>query len=595
MPPVSVDGPEILRSARSGDAYNAHSYHTKVPPHAIAQLIERHLPMGGVVADAFCGSGTTGVAAAIAESALSTDRRYDVILGDLSPYATFIAKGLNSPPSAATFDRTVHDCLESTRRELALLWSTTHSDGRLGEILYTIWTELLVCPHCESANRFWDQAVDHDLGEIRRSLSCHHCGKEFRKDEAERVIETVFDSFIQESIERIAREPALIVYEIDGKRHEKTPDENDLRSLDEAGRLAAPPTCPQRRMLNKIGPWGDLYRSGYHRGITHVHHFYTWRNFVTLGYIWRAAAASDAPEAVRLLISSYNLAHATLMSRIVFKRASTRPVLTGYQTGTLYISSLPVEKNPLIGIARSKHQALKRAFDIVRGRRGRVEVIATAAQNWRELSAKFDYAFVDPPFGANIPYAEANFIAEAWLGQFTDKGPEATISKAQEKSAADYSALLAECFEALRSKMNRNAAMTVMFHSAASEPWRALTNALVQAGFQTDGVLLLDKRQGSFKQVRTKDAVQGDLLIEVKPQPVARRRTTQVEPELAAWLGATLEPRLLPLDANAERGLFSRYLAEHVAHGIPVTTSAASFYAAARAWVAAHPHPLQIS
>jgi adenine-specific DNA methylase len=244
----------------------------------------------------------------------------------------------------------------------------------------------------------------------------------------------------------------------------------------------------------------------------------------------------------------------------------------------------------LIGVAR-KQRALKRAFDVVRGRRGKVEVFSAAAQDWGKLAPKIDYAFVDPPFGANIPYAEANFIAEAWLGEFTDQKDEASISKAQGKSACDYRALLAEGFDALRGRMHRHATMTVMFHSAASEPWTALTGALSQAGFDTESVLLLDKRQGSFKQVKTKGAVEGDLLIEVKPRRTTKSKPARVAPDLAAWLGRTLDPKLLPLDSKTERGLFSRYLAEHVAHGAPVTTSASKFYAAARALAATYPDP----
>lgn len=584
---MTSGAPEVLASPRSGDAYNAHSYHTKVPAGAIAALIERHLPRGGVVADPFCGSGSTGVAAAIAERALPPTGRYDVLLGDLSPYASFIAEGLNRAPDEAAFQRSVRDCIELARGEIAALWSTDHSDGRRGEIMYTIWSELLLCPGCRSSRRFWDQAVDLQAGAIRRTLVCR-CGEEYRKDQAKRVTERVFDPFIGESIERIVRVPVTIAYEVEGERHEKTPDADDLAAIEAAAGLTAPAACPRRRMLNRTGPWGDLHRSGYHRGITHAHHFYTWRNFVTLGHLWDAAAHTETPDAVRLLISSYNLAHATLMSRVVFKRGNPRPVLTGYQTGALYISSLPVEKNPLIGIERSKRRALTRAFAVVRGRRGRVEVRTAPAQEWRDLPGKIDYAFVDPPFGANIPYAEANFIAEAWLGRFTDQVPEATMSRAQGKSASDYRVLLAEGFDAVRRRLKRTGRMTVMFHSAASEPWNALTGALGDAGFKTDGVLLLDKRQASFKQVRARDAVEGDLLIEVSPRRAGATRAVGRDTQLRAWLQRTLDRELvLPLDAEAERRLFSRYIAEHVQRGAKLSTSAPQFYDAARTVAAA--------
>jgi predicted RNA methylase len=572
--------PEILHSPRSGDAYNAHSYHTKVPAGAIAELIRRHLPSGGVVADAYCGSGSTGVAAALAELLLPPSQSYDVVLGDLSPYATSIAAGLNLAPDDAAFRLDSQQCIQSASDEIGALWATDHVDGRRGEILYTIWSEVIACPRCDLECRFWDQAVDLTKGEIRRILTCQ-CGHRFRKHEARRVTEKRFDAFINESVEAIVRVPVLIVYEVDGKRYEKKPSAADVAIARGSLELPAPDACPRRRMLNRAGPWGDLYRRGYHQGISHIHHFYTWRSFITLGHMWEASAATSSPEAVRLLISSYNLAHATLMSRVVFKRGNPRPVLTGYQTGALYISALPVEKNPLIGVAR-KRRALERAFALVRDRRGSVKVLTGAAQDWRDVTPRVDYAFVDPPFGANIPYAEASFIAEAWLGQFTDQIAEASMSKAQDKSATDYQLLLAEGFEALRGCMSRNSSMTVMFHSSASAPWNALTGALNDAGFQTNSVLLLDKRQASFKQVRSRDAVQGDVLIETTPRRSSAVLSTRHTADLDAWLRRSLATGDVPLDARTERALFSRYMAEQVHRGQSILTSAPEFYRAAR-------------
>lgn len=574
---------ETLKSARSGAAYNAHSYHTKVPPQAIAELIRRHLPGGGVVADCFCGSGTTGVAAALAETDLDISSRYDVVLGDLSPYATFIAEALNRPPDEGLFEAAAQETLANASVEVSRFWDTTHSDGRRGTILFTIWSEIFRCPGCGEPQRFWDLAVDLSQGEIRRAIVCT-CGTAFRKEQAERVLERSHDPLLNTWIERPARVPVRITYEVEGLRHEKEPDERDLALIAESSSLAAPACCPERPMLNQEGPWGDLYRSGYHQGISHVHHFYTWRNFVTIGHLWEAAQSSASPQAAQLLVSSYNLAHSTLMSRVVFKQGKTQPVLTGYQTGALYISSLPVEKNPFIGIERKKLGDVSRAFELTRGRRGRVDVVTGPAQSWAELPQKIDYAFVDPPFGANIPYAEANFIAEAWLGNFTDQPLEATISKAQGKTAQSYSDLLADCFSALRARIRKGGSMTVMFHSASSEPWNALTDALANARLDIEDVLLLDKRQGSFKQVRTDGAVQGDLLINARPtSTVARRargRTPTIE-KLQPWLESELEALDGPLDNATKRHLLSRFLAEGVASGGRVSVSAAEFYRAA--------------
>ena len=33
--------------------------------------------------------------------------------------------------------------------------------------------------------------------------------------------------------------------------------------------------------------WGELHRAGYHYGITHLHHFYTARNYIVMSKLWK--------------------------------------------------------------------------------------------------------------------------------------------------------------------------------------------------------------------------------------------------------------------------------------------------------------------
>src|SRR5437016_1297713 len=56
-----------LREGKNDPIYNAHSYHTKVPPRAIIPYLLHYTEPGDVVLDPFCGSGMTGVAALMCE------------------------------------------------------------------------------------------------------------------------------------------------------------------------------------------------------------------------------------------------------------------------------------------------------------------------------------------------------------------------------------------------------------------------------------------------------------------------------------------------------------------------------------------------
>ena len=64
------------------------------------------------------------------------------------------------------------------------------------------------------------------------------------------------------------------------------------------------------------------------------------------------------------------------MTRVVAKVNQQDFVLTGSQSGVLYISSLPVEKNVFKGVHR-KVRILKNAFSTIHGSNSQVEVYNT--------------------------------------------------------------------------------------------------------------------------------------------------------------------------------------------------------------------------
>lgn len=110
--------------------------------------------------------------------------------------------------------------------------------------------------------------------------------------------------------------------------------------------------------------WGELYRQGYHYGITHLHHFYTSRNWFVFNTLWSQISQypEDIRDALKIFLLSYNSAHSTLMTRVVAKKNNPDFVITGAQPGVLYISGLPVEKNILFGLQR-KLKTFVEAFE----------------------------------------------------------------------------------------------------------------------------------------------------------------------------------------------------------------------------------------
>jgi hypothetical protein len=196
--PQAVDSSE----GKTDTLYSAHSYHTKVPHKAIMRAILHYTKPGDLVLDGFSGSGMTGVAAqmcghpgaefkqVVEEEARRQGRKPPVwgarkaILNDLSPAATFIARGYNLPFDVDEFVKAGERLLAEVEAELGWMYETLHTDGKTkGRINFTVWSENFACPGERQDSRrvpvsaLWHQpfqrrsATDH--GDAARSRHRH--------------------------------------------------------------------------------------------------------------------------------------------------------------------------------------------------------------------------------------------------------------------------------------------------------------------------------------------------------------------------------------------------------------------------------------
>jgi hypothetical protein len=199
-----------------------------------------------------------------------------------------------------------------------------------------------------------------------------------------------------------------------------------------------------------------------------------------------------------------------------------------------------------------------------------------------------DYVFTDPPFGANLMYSELSFLWEAWLRVFTNNKLEALINKSQAKALDDYRQLMSQSFAEMYRVLKPGRWITVVFHNSKASVWNAIQEALARAGFLVAQVTVMDKQQGSFKQVTAPGAVKNDLIINAyKPRAGFSQR-------FLSQAGRGLEAEFvrqhlaqLPVAANVERSkemLYSKYLAYYVQHGYQVAYNGEQFYRALPQW-----------
>src|SRR6266849_3125704 len=138
-PPFTAD----IREGKNDPIYNAHSYHTKVPPRSIIPYILHYTKPGDLILDPFCGSGMTGVAAQMCinppadllEQFPELKERVGsrvCILNDLSPAACHIAYNYNTPVDVDALQREFERIKSAVKDEFDWLYGTEHYEPAVG-------------------------------------------------------------------------------------------------------------------------------------------------------------------------------------------------------------------------------------------------------------------------------------------------------------------------------------------------------------------------------------------------------------------------------------------------------------------------------
>lgn len=146
-----------------------------------------------------------------------------------------------------------------------------------------------------------------------------------------------------------------------------------------------------------------------------------------------------------------------------------------------------------------------------------------------------DYLFTDPPFGSNIYYSEPNLLWEAWLGHVTDTRDEAVVHRKNDggtKRLPDYAKLMKAAFAEMYRVLKPGRWATVEFNNSDPAVFETVKEAIRQAGFHISNMLMLDKAQKTFKQVKgaegAEEVVDKDVLFNLQ-KPAADRRELRVE------------------------------------------------------------------
>lgn len=498
---------QLVKAKRSGAIYNAHTYHTKVPAEGIVPYIEHYTEQGDLVLDPFCGSGMTGVAA------LMSGRR--AVLNDLSPAAVHIAYNYCTPVDVKSLNREFVHIQKEVEKDFDWLYGTVCDRcGGRATIQYTIWSDTFECARCSTEIVLWKASTELDEGRMADEFACPVCQAKWTKKD----------------LQWLRSVPVVTNYQC----HSCRPGRGEHPACEEEKRLVAEIEASEIPYWYPRTPFDaswEMWRGAHgEQQITDISRLYTRRNLWALARLWHEAGKIQSAvlrKKVQFAITAISLAHASRMTRIIFK-AGKKPILTSNQTGTLYLPSFSAEKN-LLEVLNRKFNDIQKAMTVLRDvDPDGVRVLTGSASKLSEVpDQSIDYVFTDPPFGSNIFYADCNLVWEAWLDQgFTDQTNEAVVHvKQKDKNTLPaYAELMEESFREMYRVLKPGRWASVVFHNSDDRIWQVILDAAETAKFELAEINSFDKEQLSFKGVRGEKGLERvtnqDIVLNLlKPRP----------------------------------------------------------------------------
>ncbi len=487
-PTLPTPAAEGVSAGKNTYTYDAHTYHTKVPPQGIAEIIRRYLPEGGLVLDPFAGSGMTGVAA------LSLG--YDVILNELSPAASFIADRFTRYCDPALFLRAVEmvcQNLANLRRDLYTTQCRTC--GKNTEILYTVWSYRVRCSECDHEFLLWDHCRQYGQTvrehKILKEFQCPRCGVKLRKSR----------------LKRTRAEPVFLGYKCCSHQQVEYPlnDDDQVR----IARLTIAPPLAAGFIPTVQLPDGVNLRQPKKHGLTSVDQFYTPRNLAAMSHLWREihGIKDDNLAGFLAFVFSSLYKRVTKFSEFRFWGGSGN-------TANLNVPYIFNEANVFVTFERKAYTILDHLDTTAKAYAGRVLVRTGSATDLSFIpDNSVDLIFTDPPFGANINYSEMNLLWEAWLGACTDTTHEVIVNPFQGKDVTMYGKLMLDSLKEFHRVLRSGHWLLLVFMNSSQAVWDVLRKGLLDAGFTLERVDIFDKQHGTFKQFVSDNTAGCDLLL----------------------------------------------------------------------------------
>ncbi len=457
----------------SNPIFKAFGYPSKIFYPNIQKFIRAYTKEGAVILDSFCGSGTTGIAAII--------ENRKAILFDSSPNAIHITKNTFAKVDFSEVEETYKKLKSDLEEIINGLYATKASNDIEGYAESIITSNIYSCPNCENEIKLHNSSTKK-----RSEYSCLSCGHVINISKAEDKSRIV--------ARRVPVEVNIRITEkTNGRSMEKREvTDEDVRRWesilnqykDEYQDLWAPrERIIYNRCYPRVGGW-----PGFPIDST-VSDLFPERNLIALKILYSYINNE--------IINEYTKSFFLFVFTESLFRSSKRLFTTSGIKNVYHVPPVGKEQNVLAVFDR-KYKTILKAKKFIHSNLGEINNgnLIIEKQNAKNLPLEdnsVDYAFIDPPYGGVVPYAELNLFYSAWIKETEDFENEVIIPMDYEKKidfVRDWGKQLEEAFREVYRVLKPGAYFTIVFQSKFNEIWNELRDLMInRIGFQFEKIV----------------------------------------------------------------------------------------------------------
>lgn len=453
----------------SDPIFKSIGYPSKIFYKNIQPFIKAYTKEGAIVIDTCAGSGSTGIAS------LLENRK--CILIDNSPHAVNMATNVVNPIDIKKLDRIYKHMLKELEDEVNDIYFTKTSDGYSGYAEVIIASNVYSCPSCEGEIVLYK----NEAGK-RSEYKCPSCSTIINisnKDVKERLV--------------AKRKPVEVTIKVTDKNSTIKKEVRDITiedikmweyKYDQYESKYKEYWSPQEKIVYnrsypRVGGW-----PGFPIDST-VSDLFPRPNLLALkkinNYIDNQIDDEDIKSFMKFIFTE------TLF------RTSSRLFTSSGIKNVYHIPPLGKEQNVLT-VFKRKYKSIVKAKSFAQDMlplqniHEKIKIIEGNARKIEVASNSIDYAFIDPPYGGMVPYAELNLFYSAWLNKKEDLENEIIIPMDYEKKEGyveKWGKYIEEAFGEIYRVLRPGAYFTIVFHSTFNNIWNELKDIMTnRLGFE---------------------------------------------------------------------------------------------------------------